>query len=141
MIKTGFTGQYEHSLDDKGRVSLPAKIKKYIEHIASGPEYAGQVVLSRGSRECIEIFTTEAWEKMVEQFNQTTSFKGGNNPDEIRDRARFSDTVALDKSGRISINGNLKAFAGIKKKVVFIGAIDRVEIWAAEKLAEYDNGR
>ena len=141
MLKTGFTGQFEHNLDDKGRVSLPAKFKKYIEQIVSDPENAGQLVLSKGSHDCIEAYTADDWEKMVEGFNQNTSLKGGNNPDEIRDKARFTDTVTLDKSGRIMINANLKAIAGIKKKVVFLGVIDRIEIWAAEKLAEYDNGR
>jgi MraZ protein len=141
MIKTGFTGQYEHNLDDKGRVSLPAKFKKYIEQVVSVPENAGQLVLTKGSRECIEIFTAEDWEKMVEGFSQNTSLKGGNNPDEIREKARLTDQVSLDKSGRIMINANLKSFAGIKKKVVFLGVIDRIEVWAADKLAEYDNGR
>jgi MraZ protein len=141
MVNTGFTGQFEHNLDDKGRVSLPAKFKKYIEQVVSSPDYAGQIVLTRGKHDCIEAFTAEAWEKMVEGFNQGTSLNGGNNPDDIRDRARYTDPVTLDKSGRVMINANLKAFAGIKKKVVFLGVIDRIEIWSAEKLAEYDKGR
>ncbi|HRU39169.1 MAG TPA: division/cell wall cluster transcriptional repressor MraZ [Candidatus Goldiibacteriota bacterium] len=141
MIRTGFTGQYEHSLDDKGRVSLPSKYKKYIEQITANPENAGQLVLTTGKHECIEIFTGEDWERMVESFNRTASLKDGNNPDDIRDKSRMTDPVSLDKSGRITINANLKKYAGIKKKVVFVGVIDRIEIWDPQKLEEYYKGR
>jgi len=141
LIKTGFVGQYEHRLDDKNRVSLPAKHKKYIEMISSDPENAGEVMLRMGSHDCIEIFPIETWNKMVETFTQNTTFNGGNSPDEVRAKSRLSDQVSIDKSGRIMINSNLKAEAGINKKVVFLGVIDRIEIWAAEKLAEYDKGR
>jgi DNA-binding transcriptional regulator/RsmH inhibitor MraZ len=78
---------------------------------------------------------------MVASYNQNMNLKENKVDDSIVDVGRNTDTVTLDKAGRIMINGKLKEFAEIKKKVVFIGAIDRILIWSSEKLAEYDKGR
>jgi MraZ protein len=142
VIKTGFTGEYEHNLDEKGRVSLPAKIKKYIEEAADGEELAGKIVLTKSTtRKCLEAFMADDWQRMVASYNQNMNLKENKVDDSIVDVGRNTDTVTLDKAGRIMINGKLKEFAEIKKKVVFIGAIDRILIWSSEKLAEYDKGR
>jgi MraZ protein len=142
VIKTGFTGEYEHNLDEKGRVSLPAKIKKYIEEAADGEELAGKIVLTKSTtRKCLEAFMVDDWQRMVASYNQNMNLKENKVDDSIVDVGRNTDTVTLDKAGRIMINGKLKEFAEIKKKVVFIGAIDRVLIWSSELLAEYDKGR
>jgi MraZ protein len=142
VLKTGFTGEYEHNLDDKSRVSLPSKIKKYIEGIAESEETAGRVVLTKSAtRKCLELFTLDDWQRMVASYNQGMSLKENKVEDSIVDVGRRTDTVTMDKAGRIMINSKLKEFAEIKKQVVFVGAIDRVLIWGAEKLEEYDKGR
>lgn len=138
MLKTGFVGTFHRKSDQKNRISLPSKHVKYIQDISSQPEYAQEVMLRMGNHNCIEIFTVEAWHKMVESFDQNTSFNGGNNPDDVRPKSSLSDNVKIDAAGRIMINSNLKADAKIKKKVVFIGVIDRIELWALEKWDEYN---
>lgn len=141
MIRTGFTGQFEHNLDDKQRVSLPSQYKKYIEQIVITPENADKLIITKGKHDNLEIFPAEVWEKMVEGFGQTTSLTSGNDPDQIRDRSRYTAPVTLDKIGRITLNANLKAVAKIKKKVVFVGVVDRIEIWSADELEKFDNKR
>lgn len=141
MLKTGFVGTFHRKSDQKNRISLPSKHVKYIQDISSQPEYAEVVMLRMGEHDCIEIFTAEAWHKMVESFEQNTNFSGGNNPDDVRPKSGLSDNVKIDSAGRIMINSDLKSKAKIKKKVVFIGVIDRIELWALEKWEAYNKKR
>ena len=76
MIKTGFIGQHEHSLDEKGRVSIPSRYKKYIEEITVDPDKRNAVVLSKSKDKCIEVFAPEKWEQMMGKYEQNTSRRG-----------------------------------------------------------------
>jgi MraZ protein len=136
VIRTGFVGSYQHNLDAKNRVSLPAKIKKYIEAVASSPEYASMIMLTKGKDDCIEGFMVEDWERMVNQVVQQMSFKRTPEGEELEEVAQGADQITIDKSGRIMLNNDLKKHAGIEKNVVFIGSIDRFKIISAEKFAE-----
>ena len=141
-LKLGFTGEYEHNLDDKGRVSLPTKIRKYIEDHTTVAEAAGRVVLSKSSnRDCLELFMVEDWNRMVSSHIQGMSIKNNTVEDPVMDTGRNTDIVAIDKAGRIMINAKLQELASMEKGVVFVGAIDRVQVWAGSKLKEYDKGR
>jgi MraZ protein len=139
VIKTGFVGNFRHNLDMKNRVSLPAKIKKYIEEVAESPEYSSRIMLAKG-RDCIEGFMVADWQRMVEQVQQNMSFKRNAGDEELEEIAMTADQVQIDKSGRIMINAELKKCAEIGKNVVFVGAIDRFRIWSAEKFDEKYNG-
>ncbi len=140
VIRTGFVGSYHHNLDVKNRVSLPAKIKKYIEAMASTPEHASMIMLTKGKDECIEGFMVEDWERMVNQVVQNMSFKRTPEAEELEEVAQGADQITIDKSSRIMLNADLKKYAGIEKNVVFIGSIDRFKIISAEKYAEKYNG-
>jgi MraZ protein len=140
-IKTGFVGSYQHNLDVKNRVSLPAKIKKYIEENADNPEYTSRIMLTKGNENCIEGFMISDWQRMVEQVQQSMSFKRSPEDQELEELAMNADQVQIDKSGRIMINADLKKYANICKNVVFTGAIDRFRIWSAEQFEEKYNGR
>ncbi len=139
VIKTGFVGNFRHNLDVKNRVSLPAKIKKYIEEVAESPEYSSRIMLAKGG-DCIEGFMVADWQRMVEQVQQNMSFKRNAGDEELEEIAMTADQVQIDKSGRIMINAELKKCAEIGKNVVFVGAIDRFRIWSAEKFDEKYNG-
>ncbi len=142
VVKTGFTGEYVHKIDDKDRISIPAKIKKYIEDASDGEETASKVVITKSTtHKRLEMFMLDDWQRMVASYSQNMSLKDNRVDDSIAEVGRKTDIVGIDKAGRIIVNQKLKEFAGIKKKVVFVGAIDRVLIWSAEKLEEYDKGR
>ena len=75
FINTGFIGEYEHTLDEKGRVSVPAKFKKHIEEITKNPEARNKVILTMGDDECVSVFPVEEWGRMVTQYNQEKTLK------------------------------------------------------------------
>ena len=126
-----FYGEYEHSLDTKGRVIIPAKFREiFKEH------YAEKFYLTRGLDQCLFVFTEETWKTQERKFREMPFTKS-----ESRrfNRLYFSGAcdVVCDKQGRILVPDYLKQFAGIKIDVVIIGVSDRIEIWSKEKWASF----
>jgi len=123
-----FLGEYEHSLDDRGRVTLPRKIRQEI----TGEE----VVLARGFEGCIFGFDKTSWEKEAGKHLDTpvTDEKGR----QVR-RYLFAgaEKVEVDKLGRILLPAQLKAHGSINKEVKVIGAGDHFEIWDTDKWTDY----
>ncbi|MCE5300833.1 MAG: hypothetical protein LLG37_08200 [Spirochaetia bacterium] len=144
-LKTGFVGTYQHNLDAKNRVSMPAKIKKYIEEMEQDPERGSSIILikshDRSGNECLEGFMVSDWERMVGKVQQEMNFVRKEEDMDLDEVAEKADTVQIDNSGRIMINPMLKAHAKISRGVVFTGSIDRFRVWSAEKYAEKNNGR
>jgi len=130
VIKIGFIGQHEHSLDEKGRVSIPSRYKKYIEEITSDPDKRTTLVLSKSKDKCIEVFAPEKWEKMMEQYAEGTKLdEQERDLKYMRTKLANTESVNIDKAGRIIIPPFLKEYAKIGKNVVFAGIGDRFEIW------------
>ena len=120
-------GEYTHSIDAKGRTSLPSKFKT---------EMGTRVILSRGLDKTIAVYTEESWKKLNEKLAQLSITK----PAE-REFARFmlsgAVEVELDKQGRVRIPDFLKEHAEIDKKLVWTGAGDKAEIWSEENWNKY----
>lgn len=128
-----FYGEYEHALDNKGRVIIPAKFREiFKEH------YAERFFLTRGLDQCLFVFTEENWKAQEKKFREMPFTRG-----EARrfNRLYFSGAcdAVCDKQGRILIPDYLKSYAGIKQEVMIIGVSDRIEIWAKEKWHEFYN--
>lgn len=123
-----FLGEYDHSLDDRGRVTLPKKIRQEVEETT--------VVLSRGFDTCIFGFDRASWEKEAEKQLQhpVTEEKGR----EIR-RYLFAsaEKADIDKLGRLLVPTHLKEYAGIVGEVKVIGAGDHFEIWDKSNWEQY----
>lgn len=115
-----FRGHYEHSLDAKNRLSVPARFRA---------TFSSGLVLSKGSDACISVSTPEAHESMLERALE------GKNPlgSEYRAVQRYfqgnSFDVELDASGRVTLPGRLLGHAGIEKETVVAGVGDHLEIW------------
>lgn len=115
-----FRGHYEHSLDSKNRLNVPARFR---------PAFADGLVLARWLDPCIAVFTPDGFE----EFNE--SFTTGMHPlsQERRDLTRFfsggSFDAELDSAGRVTLNQQLIEFAGLEKEVVVVGNRDHLEIW------------
>src|SRR5687768_3377334 len=113
-------GEYEHTLDDKNRLTLPAKFRQAL---------ADGVVVTRGMDKCLFVFTREAWEQFVAARLE------GLNPfsKEARQMSRFMFAGAaeteLDRQGRIMLPLALIQHAGLDREVVVAGVRDHVEIW------------
>lgn len=122
-----FIGEYEHSLDEKKRVSLPKAFRAALGR---------KVVMTRGLDNCLFVYSRSAWERVAEKL-QSLSFV---NPD-TRGFNRFmlsgAAEVEVDTAGRILIPEHQKQFAGLKKTIVFAGVSDRVEIWERDRWQAY----
>ena len=126
-----FYGEYQHGIDRKGRLILPAKFRDaYKEH---GVE---RFFLTRGLDKCIFMFTEEEWRAQEQRFKnmsftkqQTRSFN----------RMFFSGAtdVAPDKQGRFIVPQYLKDYAEIKKDAIVIGVSNRIEIWDQKSWTEF----
>jgi MraZ protein len=125
---TLFLGEFDHSLDDRGRVTLPRKIRQEL----NGEE----VILSRGFDQCIFGFDREQWEKESQKHLETglTDQKGR----EIR-RYLFAsaEKVEIDKLGRLLLPTHLKEYASVGKDIVVVGAGDHFELWNKQLWQEY----
>lgn len=120
-------GEYTHTLDEKKRLSLPAKFRK---------ELGRGAILTRGLDQCLAIYSRESWAHITEKMASLSLAAG-----DSRGFSRFvlSGAVELeiDSAGRILIPDFLKVFAHLKSKVVFAGVGDRVEIWDEERWGDY----
>lgn len=123
-----FLGEYDHSLDDRGRVTLPRKLRQELE--------TSQVVLSRGFDSCIFGFERSQWER--ESGKQLEMPVTDQKARELR-RYLFSgaERVETDKLGRILLPTHLKEYAHITGRVKIIGAGDHFEIWDAKSWEAY----
>lgn len=112
-------GEYSSKMDDKGRVSVPIKLRKDL-----GVEF----VVAKGIDNCLELYPMEEWLAYKERINANNK----SNPKVrmlIRTVIGKSQTVTPDKQGRININQSLRDIAGLDKEVICIGMDKCVEVW------------
>jgi len=125
-----FIGEYQHSLDEKKRVSLPKSFRAGL---------GKKVVMTRGLDNCLFIYARTSWEKVAKKLEQLSFAQA-----DTRGFNRFilsgATEVEVDQAGRILIPDHQKEFAGLKKNVVFAGVSDRVEVWDASKWETYKRG-
>lgn len=117
------TGEYTHSIDEKGRIIIPSKIRS---------NFGNGIIITRGMDGCLFGYSFAEWEKLVYKLESLTFTKKDN-----RNFVRFftSGAIALefDKQGRINIPNYLSEYANLESNVIIIGVINRIEIWNKEK--------
>ena len=126
-----FYGEYEHTIDKKGRIIIPSRFRE------SFKEYdVERFYITRGLDKCLFLFTEDEWKSQESKFRSISFTKS-----EARkfNRLYFSGAARLesDKQGRILLPKYLKDFAEIKRDVVIIGVSNRIEIWSKEEWQEY----
>ncbi len=128
-----FYGEHEHSLDNKGRLILPAKFRE-----SAQANYVEKFYITRGLDNCLFMFTEEEWKTQEAKFKSISFTKSQSRK---FNRLFFSGAqeVAFDKQGRILIPKFLKDFAGIKRDVMIIGVSNRIEIWDIGRWGEFYN--
>lgn len=117
-----FIGEYQASIDDKGRISIPAKFRAQL---------SGQVVVTRGLDSSLFLYTMDEWKKLGEKL-ASLPISTANNRAFSRLMLAGAMDCDLDKQGRIVLPSYLQEFAKIGKKVVFAGLFNRIEIWSEE---------
>ncbi|MBI2427071.1 MAG: division/cell wall cluster transcriptional repressor MraZ [Candidatus Kerfeldbacteria bacterium] len=125
-----FIGEYQHSIDEKGRLAVPSKFR---DELASG------AVVTRGLDQCLFVYTLTEWEKLATKLANLPISKAN-----TRAFARLmlsgAMDVKLDKQGRIVLPDYLKSYAGMSKKVVVTGLYNRLEIWDEATWKKYKDG-
>lgn len=118
-----FLGEYKHSLDEKGRLTIPSKFRKDLE---------GQCVLAKGLDGCISVYPMEEWALICEKINE----RPASDP-KVRTFKRLffasASVEEFDKQGRLSIPAALKEHAAIDKEVFVIGESNIIELWSDER--------
>jgi MraZ protein len=128
-----FKGQYEHSVDSKGRVSFPAKLRKILN-----TEAQEHFTILRGLEHCLYIYPQDEWQKVENQLAKINSFtKEGRTVK--RNFLRFAEDLTLDKQNRIPLPTSLTEWADIDGKAIFIGSGERIELWSPAKLETIDS--
>lgn len=120
-------GEYQHSLDEKGRIIVPAKFRDLL---------GDRCVVTRGLDQCLFLYPESEWRSVEEKLKRL--------PLTQRDARAFTrfffsgaTDVELDRQGRIIIPPLLRSYAKLVKDVVVIGVSTRVELWAKEIWEEY----
>jgi MraZ protein len=118
-----FLGEFEHTIDDKGRVAVPARFR---EEIREG------LVLTRGFDHCLQAFPRPVWQALSERISALSI-----GLEEVRNLRRliFSGAaeVELDRQGRILIPHNLRDYAGLREQVVIAGVNTHFELWSNDR--------
>ncbi|MDQ1567095.1 MAG: transcriptional regulator MraZ [Actinomycetota bacterium] len=123
-----FLGQYQHSLDEKGRVILPAKFRSQLE---------GGAYMARGLDGCVVVYPTDEWERVSNNMRELMT-RGTQQRQAARSFFAGAAEVAPDRQGRVPVPVHLREFAdlSIEREVVVAGVLSRIEIWDAERWAQ-----
>ena len=121
-IKGNFRNKFYHTIDEKGRVSLPARYREIIS-----TSYDDQLIITNYDT-CLLAYPYDAWVTLEEKYNQLSIMQP-----EVEIFGQFfiagASECTVDKLGRILIPPNLREYANLKKSVVFVGMGSRIQIW------------
>ncbi|MEC9476414.1 MAG: division/cell wall cluster transcriptional repressor MraZ [Planctomycetota bacterium] len=122
-----FKGQFELTLDDKGRVIVPSRLRSRIDPRADGEGF----VITAGTTPCLWIYTQAEWDRI---HNELRRFERGSPELHELQRDFFGQAEDLtpDRQGRVLLTERLRNWAQLDKELVFVGCFDRIEIWDAE---------
>lgn len=132
-IMAGFKGQAEYSVDSKGRVAIPAKMRS-----ALNPEAKNTFTITRGFEQCIFLYPQDHWAQMEKEIAGLNMYNRETR-DFVRTIMMWADEVTLDGQGRISLPKPLIEFGSIDDRATIIGAFDHIEIWDPDIFDRYLN--
>lgn len=117
-----FMGEYHYSIDEKGRLTIPAKLRY---------ELGENFIVTRGLDGCLFVYPRNEWENIIQKYKELPNTK------DARNFMRFflsgATVCEFDKQGRINISAPLTKYAELKKDCVIIGVNDRLEVWSKER--------
>lgn len=126
----GFLGEYEATVDAKGRFLLPSAIRKKL------PEDSSQFVINRGFEKCLTLYPVTNWKPIFEGISKLNDFDPN-----VRQFTRYflngATELELDTAGRLLVPPSLKEHASIDKDIVLVGSLKKIEIWDKTKYKEF----
>ncbi len=127
-----FTGEFSYTVDAKGRVNIPAKFRK-----ALSVDNEETFVITRGMDACVWVYPIVVWQKIENDLKNLSSLSAINRTF-VRNTVRYATPLIDDGQGRIQLTTNLINYAGLNKKTLIIGMVNKIEIWNPERLKEID---
>lgn len=126
-VSTMFMGEYQHTIDGKGRMIIPAKLREGLGE---------RFIATKGLENALFLFAPAEWERFGEKLRALPMASGAAR---AFTRLFFSGATEceVDPQGRILLPANLREFAGLEKDVVIVGVQSRVEVWSKERWEEY----
>ena len=127
----GLLGEFEATLDAKGRFLLPAGFKKQLAE-----EETGRYVINRGFEKCLALYPMKTWEPLFAKINGLNEF----DPKQREFRRAFlngATYVEPDTAGRILLPPSLKVYAELQKDIVLMATGDKIEIWDSNKYKQF----
>ena len=115
----GLTGLFEHNIDSKNRLFIPAKLRE---------ELGESFHLAMGTDQCLAIYPKETWDRFREKFDALPMSESQS----LRPLFAYATRCEPDSQGRIVVPQPLRQYAGLGKEVVIVGVSNRAEIWSAE---------
>lgn len=116
-----FMGEYHHNIDDKNRLTIPAKVRY---------ELGEKFIITRGLDKCLFIYPQKEWNNIIAKYKELPNTK------DARNFMRFflsgATECEFDKQGRINIPSPLSKYAELEKDCVIIGVNDRLEVWSKD---------
>jgi MraZ protein len=128
---TGFLGEFEATLDAKGRFLLPVGLKNQLPE-----EERARYVINRGFEKCLALYPMQTWEPLFAKINGLNEF----DPKQREFRRAFlngATYVEPDSAGRILLPPNLKLYAELQKDIVLMATGDKIEIWDSNKYKQF----
>jgi MraZ protein len=127
----GFIGEYEATLDAKGRFLLPAGLKKQLPDGS-----AEDFVINRGFEKSLSLYPMKSWKPIFSEISDLNDFDP-----KIRQFRRYflngATQVELDSANRLLIPKNLMEYAGLEKDIVLVSAVNKIEIWDKNKYQQF----
>jgi len=129
--KNLFRGQFTYSVDSKGRLSIPAKMRKHVS-----PECNDTFVMTQGTAGCIDVYPLDQWQQFETKLLTLNPFKP-NDAKFIRMILQHATEDTLDSQARILVPQALLQYAKIDKEVLILGALKKIELWSPDVYSEY----
>jgi MraZ protein len=132
---SSFKGSYLYAVDNKGRVNIPAKLRKYVS-----PEANDIFVVTRGYEQCLFLYPHDEWTRLEQSIRGLSS----TNPKHrffTRTLCQHATEVQLDGQSRISVPRELLQLAALESEVLILGVMERIEIWNPARYEEYQRAQ
>lgn len=128
---SSFKGSYNYSVDSKGRINIPSRLRKYVS-----PEANDTFIVTRGYEKCLFAYPLDEWNKLEQSIRDLSP----TNPKHrffMRTLLELATESQLDGQSRITIPKELLQFAGIENDVLILGVLERIELWNPTIFSEY----
>ena len=132
LTKNTFIGEYSYSLDSKGRINVPSKFRKVLSN-----DNDNTFVITRGMDSCVWVYPLIQWKDIERNLRNLSSLSKIHRAF-VRNTVRYATPSTYDKQGRIKLTPSLIEYSFLKKDILIIGMVNKIEIWDPIQLSKVD---